>query len=105
MVDYKEKGSDVNLASFLLTDAFRKECAAAAIVSDDSDLALPMTIAAEELTHGVTLLNPNVGTKPARKLRGVASAYRSISDSALAACVFPESITDDRGTITKPPSW
>jgi hypothetical protein len=43
--------------------------------------------------------------EPARKLRGVATVYRAISDSAFAACIFPETLTDKNGTITKPPSW
>jgi hypothetical protein len=105
VIDYKEKGSDVNLASLLLADAFRAECEAAAIISDDSDLVLPITIAMEELEHGVTLLNPNVRSEPARKLRGVATSYRSISDAAFASCLLPDAITDARGTITKPPDW
>jgi NYN domain len=105
VIDYKEKGSDVNLASLLLADAFRRECKAAAVISDDSDLALPISIAKAELEHGVTLLNPNVTSKPARKLRGIATAYRSISESAFAACLFPDSLTDSKGTITKPDGW
>jgi hypothetical protein len=111
VIDYKEKGSDVNLASMLLIDAYRGDAnyknkpQVAAIMSDDSDLALPISLAKAELEHGVTLLNPNVGTEPARKLRGLASAYRSISDNAFAACVFPDALTDRKGTITKPPSW
>ncbi len=111
VIDYKEKGSDVNLATMLLVDTFRgdpkydRRPQAAAIMSDDSDLALPLTLAKAELEHGVTLLNPNVGSRPARKLRGIASVYRSISDSAFAACVFPDSLVDKKGTITKPPAW
>jgi hypothetical protein len=105
IIDYKEKGSDVNLASLLLADAFRGECTAAGVISDDSDLALPISIAKGELKEGVTLLNPNVATKPARKLRGIATAYRSISDSAFAACLFSDTLTDPKGTITKPATW
>jgi len=105
VIDYKEKGSDVALASMLLADAFRGECGAVAVISDDSDLALPIAIAKDVLQHGVVLLNPNVATKPARKLRGTATAYRSISESAFAACLFPDSLTDSKGTITKPPAW
>lgn len=105
VIDYKEKGSDVNLATMLLADAFREECQAAAIISDDSDLVLPILTAKDELPHGVTLLNPNVRAKPARKLRGIASEYRSISDAAFAACLFPDELTDAKGTITKPPTW
>ena len=105
VIDWKEKGSDVALASMLLEDAYSGTCDAAAVISDDSDLALPITIAAGVLKHGVTLLNPNVTSQPARKLRGVATAYRAISDAAFAACVLPSSLTDSRGTITKPPGW
>lgn len=35
----EEKGSDVNLATYLLVDCYRSDCDVAVIVSNDSDLA------------------------------------------------------------------
>ncbi len=45
----EEKGSDVNLASYLLLDAFRKESEAAVVISNDSDLAQLPQLACETL--------------------------------------------------------
>ena len=41
----EEKGSDVNVATHLLADVFRGEVQAAIVISNDSDLALPLSIA------------------------------------------------------------
>lgn len=43
----EEKGSDVNLASHLLLDAFQNNFDVAAILSNDSDLVEPMRIASK----------------------------------------------------------
>src|SRR5207245_2942958 len=40
----EEKGSDVNLATWMLTDAFENDCELAVLVTNDSDLAEPMLI-------------------------------------------------------------
>jgi len=45
----EEKGSDVNLASHLLRDAFTKRFEVAVLITNDSDLAEPVRIVAREL--------------------------------------------------------
>jgi uncharacterized LabA/DUF88 family protein len=47
--DTKEKGSDVNLATYLLVDAFENACDVAVIISDDSDLLEPVRVVRERL--------------------------------------------------------
>ena len=42
ILDTEEKGSDVNLASHLLLDGFDDEYEMAVVVSNDSDLELPI---------------------------------------------------------------
>ena len=59
VIKTEEKGSDVNLASMLLSDAFRGEFEAAIVLSNDSDLVLPIKIVTEELGLPVGLLNPH----------------------------------------------
>lgn len=44
VVKMEEKGSDVNLASLLLVDAFRSDFEVAVVISNDSDLVLPIKI-------------------------------------------------------------
>ena len=39
-----EKGSDVNLASYLLVDGFERDYDIAVVVSNDSDLATPIQL-------------------------------------------------------------
>jgi hypothetical protein len=64
----EEKGSDVNVATHLLTDVFRGEIQGAIVISNDSDLALPLTIARTLVPVG--MVNP--GANPlAGALRGL----------------------------------
>jgi hypothetical protein len=55
----EEKGSDVNLAAYFLTDAFRGDAEAFVIVSNDSDLMEPMRIVRHEPGMVVGILNPH----------------------------------------------
>ncbi len=54
----EEKGSDVNLASYLLLDGFNKEYEAAVVITNDSDLAEPMRLVRKELQLKVVVLHP-----------------------------------------------
>lgn len=60
VIKTEEKGSDVNLATYLIIDAMRGDCDAAAVVSNDSDLCEPIRIVQQELQRPVGLLNPQV---------------------------------------------
>lgn len=55
----EEKGSDVNLGSHLLLDAFQGTCDTAVVVSNDSDLRVPIRIAEQELGIRVGIINPH----------------------------------------------
>ena len=55
----EEKGSDVNVASLLLLDVLDGRVDAAVVVSNDSDLALPVRAARERVPVG--LVNPGTG--------------------------------------------
>lgn len=70
MVQYlhlEEKGSDVNVATHLLKDVLSQMVGAAVVVSNDSDLALPVKTA--RLSVPVETLNPR-GDHTAGALRG-----------------------------------
>ncbi len=41
VIKTQEKGSDVNLATYMLLDAFRQESDIAVVISNDSDLRSP----------------------------------------------------------------
>ena len=103
VVKMEEKGSDVNLASLLLTDAFRKDFEVAIVLSNDSDLYLPIKIVSTELHLRVGILNPH--PRFSLELAKVATFKKRIRKGVLAESQFPETLSDAKGTITKPPTW
>jgi NYN domain len=102
VVKTEEKGSDVNLATYLLVDAYEQDFEAAVVMTDDSDLAEPITIVRRRLKHHVTVLSPR---GKSRTLSHVATRFRQIDVAHLAASQFPQTLTDQHGTITKPATW
>lgn len=49
VIKTEEKGSDVNLATWLLSDAYENACETAVVVTNDSDLAFPMSLTSQRL--------------------------------------------------------
>lgn len=99
----EEKGSDVNLASHLLLDAFQKACDVAVVISNDSDLRVPIRIAEQELGVRVGIINPHPPEYRSRVLRG--TFFKQLRASALNDCQLPQTLTDAQGTIRKPAAW
>jgi NYN domain len=107
VVKTEEKGSDVNLATMLLLDAFKQDFEQAVIITNDSDLALPVEMVSKELNLPVGVAFPcsQKGRQPSAKLRSVAKFTRDVREPALRACQFPAVLTAGKGTITKPATW
>jgi len=103
VMDTKEKGSDVNLATYLLIDGFKKEYQMAVVISADSDLVEPIKLAINKLGLPVGVLHPY--RMDSQQLSAVASFYRPIREKALRASQFPSVMKDSVGTITKPIAW
>ncbi|MBV6418691.1 MAG: 6-hydroxy-3-succinoylpyridine 3-monooxygenase HspA [Steroidobacteraceae bacterium] len=107
VVKTEEKGSDVNLATMLLLDAFRNDFEQAVVISNDSDLVLPIQVVRNELQLPVGVVFPC--SRPNRtasvQLRAAATFTRNIREATLQKCQFPATLTDSRGTITKPSKW
>lgn len=103
----EEKGSDVNIACYLLVDAFDQDYDAAVVISNDSDLAEPIRLVRQKFHKPVIVLHPcGQGRKPSFELRKVASKSVMVDASLLTACQFPATLTDAAGrTIHKPASW
>jgi len=99
----EEKGSDVNLATHLLRDAFTKRFELAVLITNDSDLAEPVRIVREELKLPVGVLNPH--EHHSRELKGLATFVKRIRQPALHASQFPSVLTDAKGVFHKPSSW
>jgi uncharacterized LabA/DUF88 family protein len=106
----EEKGSDVNLAAYLLMDGFKGLYDVAVVVSNDSDLVEPIRMVRKELGKPVLVLHPCLAGSREIK-RGVemrkacTKSIPGISPAILAASQFPSVLTDANGTITKPASW
>jgi len=103
VIKTEEKGSDVNLASHLLLDTFRKDCQAALVISNDTDLLEPIRIVRMEFHCKIGLAYPPAQV-PHALLREV-DFVRQIRESGLRKSQFPLTLTDLHGTISKPASW
>lgn len=103
VIKTEEKGSDVNLASYLLLDGHRNDFQVAIVISNDTDLVTPIDLVVRELGLPVGLFNPH--PKAARDLLKVATFYKPIRAGVLGASQFPDSMSDSAGTFSKPPLW
>ena len=103
VVKTEEKGSDVNLATYLLCDAFDSDYETAVVISNDSDLTTPIDIVRRKFGRDVVVLNPQ--RKQSTELKKVASSIQDIRAGALARSQFPPQLTDAHGIITKPALW
>jgi uncharacterized LabA/DUF88 family protein len=103
VIKTEEKGSDVNLASHLLLDAFTRVCDAALILSNDSDLLMPIQIARQRFHLQIVLVSPH--PTPSVTLAREADFRRQVREGMLKISQFPDVLTDRRGTFHKPASW
>jgi hypothetical protein len=103
----EEKGSDVNLATYLLLDAFQDDYEAAVVVSNDSDLLEPIRLVRQVLHKRVVVLFLILpGRHGGNQLKAVASHHENIDPAHLAAAQFPPIVTDQHGRqIRKPAAW
>jgi hypothetical protein len=103
VIKTEEKGSDVALGALLVAHGYQRRYEAAIVVSNDSDLVLPIRIVRSELNLPVGLLNPH--PRFSVELSREAAFRRQIRKGVLAAAQFPPRLTDGQGTITKPAQW
>jgi hypothetical protein len=103
VIKTEEKGSDVALGALLVAHGYQGRYRAAIVVSNDSDLVLPIKIVQDELRLPVGLLNPH--PRFSVELSKAASFLKSVREGVLAAAQFPDELDDEHGTITKPADW
>ena len=103
VIKTEEKGSDVNLATFLLIDAFDHDCEQAVIISNDSDLLTPIQFVRERFGVRVVIFNPQKNRS--WTLYNAVDFYRPIRKGPLSASQFPSTLTDANGTFSKPQGW
>ena len=100
----EEKGSDVNLATHMLMDAFDDRFDVAVIISNDSDLKEPITQVRNRFGKKILLLGPR-GVRLSGALRPLAHFIRQFGPNALAAAQFPNQMSDTVGQFHKPAGW
>ncbi len=102
----EEKRSDVNLATLLLVDCVDDDLEEAVVISNDSDLMLPIEYATNRFNKTVGVISPHRRNKFSRELMQVASwSFKEINHSVLAASQLPDVVNHPRGSITKPSTW
>ena len=84
----------MNLASYLLLDAFRGDCETAIVVSNDADLKAPIEIVKDELGIPVGVLNPHPPKRQSRDLQP--TFFKQLRHGPIAASQFPPILTDAR---------
>ena len=98
----EEKGSDVNLAAYLLDDAWRGRFESAVVISNDTDLVTPIRMVTAERRRPVLVVCPG-RWQVAPQLRSAASHVRYIRGSMLRAAQLPDTLQDSG--ISKPDGW
>jgi hypothetical protein len=106
VIKTQEKGSDVNLATYMLLDAFRQESDIAVVISNDSDLREPIRVLIEELGVPVGLVNPHPVRKRSRVMLELEPRFfKQVRPRVLRACQFPPVLRDGKGEIHRPDGW
>jgi NYN domain len=103
VIKTEEKGSDVALGALLVAHGYQGRYEAAIVISNDSDLVLPIKIVREELGLPVGIYNPH--KQFSVELNRVATFRKLIRTGVLKAAQFPDTLEDEHGTITKPATW
>src|SRR5262249_15596471 len=96
----EEKGSDVNIATELLCDAFDQACQKQLVITNDSDRAGPIEGVRQKYRIPLGIVNPGAGRRRTARLTGY--FYRDIRPGSLASCQPPPALKDVIGQFTKP---
>ncbi len=102
---FVEKGTDVNLATHLVSDAHQKKFETAIVISNDSDLAEAIRIVVQDLNMPVGIVNPHIGKHFSSELLRYASFKEVVREAPILASQFSDLMKDSAGTFTKPREW
>lgn len=103
VIKTEEKGSDVNLASHVIHDAYQNKMDCAVIITGDSDFLEPIKILKTHLGKIVGIVNPQ--KNPTQALIREATFYKHIKTAHIKNAQFPSAVYSSGRTITKPASW
>lgn len=98
------KGSDVNIGTRMLIDAYENQFDAAVLISNDSDLVMPVYHVNRKLKKTVIVLNPQ--EYPSTELRKAARKVFQITPKHVKSCLFEKEFTGRDGKkIICPDGW
>jgi uncharacterized LabA/DUF88 family protein len=104
IVAREEKGSDVNVATYLLRDAFMGKFEQAVVISNDSDLASAIRVVRNDAKLPIHVISP--GLTVVRQLRSAATTAALLDKTLIPNHQLPPTLTlKDGSTISKPHSW
>ena len=103
-LNHEEKGSDVNVATHLLVDVLSERVDAVILVSNDSDLKVPIQVAREKVPVGI--VNPSsahlAGDLRGKRSEGVGSHWwYQLTKKDFYSCQLPERV----GKYRRPSGW
>lgn len=101
----EEKGSDVNLASYLLLDCFENDCDEFVVISNDSDFAEPIRIIRDRFQRRIGVVNPNHRNRSVSLPNAASWSYSYIPRRVLRDSQLPLRLTDAGGNFRKPDAW
>ena len=96
----EEKGSDVNLGSRLLNDAWSDAFDGTAVLTSDSDLTAPIRLS---VARDKTVLIIHPDNNPARSLTNSATGSLHLHDKHLRDSQLPSEITLANGKVVRKP--
>jgi len=103
VVHTEEKGSDVSLGAHLVRDACYKQMEVALVLSNDSDLQTPITMAEKE---GIIVITVNPHKQAKQPLSLSSANRRTLSRRLLKQCQLPNPVITKTGkSIHKPKEW
>lgn len=108
---FEEKGTDVNIASLLLTDAHDGRFESAAVISNDGDLKMPIEIVRTRLQLPVTVVNPVLHSR--RRSAALSpdplpanAAFIQLKAVDVEECQLPGEMRSPKGArLVKPEEW
>ena len=101
----EEKGSDANLAAYLLLDCCQGDCDEATVISNDSDFAEPIRLVRDVLQMSVGVINPSQRNRSVQLWQAASWSYPAINERVFRNSQLPRRLTDANGTFSKPPTW
>ena len=96
---YEEKESDVNMASHILFDCIKSKVDCIVLLSNDTDLLTPLSMARKEFGKKIGIISPARYTH--EDLKAISHFDITITDKNLKESQFPKKV----GTAMKPSGW